>query len=343
MTLSTLPQRHSGFDHGIDSSRGAPAWQEQVFRKIAADDLARKLAWFGIGLGLAELFAPAFVARIAGGSGRHTGLLRLYGVREITSSVAIFAQGRRPAGAMWSRVAGDAMDLATLGLAFASRRTNRAAAAFATANVLGITALDLACARKLSHETGAMTADGALRMKRSVAINKPREEIYAFWRDLANLPRFMYHLESVQPTSDNLSHWVTKAPAGRRVEWDAEIVADRPNEMIAWRSLQGADVYNSGAVHFEPRAGGRGTTVRVELEYRPPGGMAGRIFAMVFNQSPEQQIHDDLRRLKQVLETGEVLRSDASRKGAGQVLQHPGRPAEGPATYATNTTGAAQP
>ena len=96
--------------------------------------------------------------------------------------------------------------------------------------------------------------------------------------------------------------------------------------MMAWRSLEGSDVYNAGSVRFEPRPGGRGTIVRVDMEYYPPGGPAGTALAMLFNESPEQQIYDDLRRLKQVLETGEVLRSDGSPDGAGNVTQQPAQP-----------------
>ncbi|HWI14268.1 MAG TPA: SRPBCC family protein, partial [Burkholderiales bacterium] len=138
---------------------------------------------------------------------------------------------------------------------------------------------------------------------------------------------FMHHLESVQVLDEQRSHWIAKGPAGKRVEWDAEITAERPGEMIAWRSMEGADVYNAGTVEFEARPAGRGTIVRVELEYRPPGGIAGTAFAMLFNRSPEQQIYDDLRRFKQIMEIGEIVRSDASPLGTGDMTPHPARPA----------------
>jgi uncharacterized membrane protein len=174
-----------------------------------------------------------------------------------------------------------------------------------------------------------MTDTGAIRVKRSIVINRSAEEIYNFWHDPTNLPRFMYHLQSVEPIGERRHHWVTKGPAGTRVEWDAEIYEDRPKEMMAWRSLEGSDVYNAGSVRFEPRPGGRGTIVRVDMEYYPPGGPAGTAIAMLFNESPQQQIYDDLRRLKQVLETGEVVRSDGSPDGAGDVLQRPAQPQSG--------------
>jgi uncharacterized membrane protein len=196
---------------------------------------------------------------------------------------------------------------------------------FATANVLGVTAVDIMCAQELSVQKGRMTEEGAIRFKRSVSINRPADELYRFWRDFSNLPRFMYHLQSVTDAGDGRSHWVAKAPAGTQIEWDSEVVDERENEFIAWKSV-GGDVFNAGSVQFEPRPGGRGTTVRVDMQYYPPGGVAGTAFAMLFNRAPEQQVADDLRRFKQVIETGEVVRSDATPEGAGQIMQRPAQP-----------------
>jgi uncharacterized membrane protein len=309
------------------AQRATQQLERTVLEKVSAERLARGLGWFSVGLGLAELLLPGAVAKLAGGRGKHTGLIRLYGVRELASGAMIFSQGRRPAAGVWSRVAGDAIDLATLGVAFLTPSTNKAGVTFAAANVLGVTALDVICAQELSRQAGTMTDDGAIRTRRSIAINRPREELYRYWRDFQNLPKFMYHLESVQLLDDRRSHWVTKGPAGRRVEWDSEITGERPNEMISWRSLEGADVYNAGSVEFEQRPAGRGTIVRVELEYRPPGGIAGTAFAMLFNESPEQQIYDDLRRFKQIMEIGEVVRSDAASEGTGGMKPRAAQPA----------------
>jgi uncharacterized membrane protein len=136
----------------------------------------------------------------------------------------------------------------------------------------------------------------------------------------------MYHLESVRALSDKQSHWVAKAPAGRTVEWDAEITSDEPGVLVAWRSLPGSAVPNSGTVRFERSVGDRGTIVRVDLEYSPPGNLAGAAVAILFNRSPQQQIDDDLRRLKQVIETGAIVRSDGSPDGTGNVQQRPAQP-----------------
>jgi uncharacterized membrane protein len=306
--------------------RSAELWQQAPLRDIGPERVARALGWFSIGLGLAQLLAPRAVARLWGGDGRHSVLIRFYGARELMSGMLILSQGKRPAAGVWSRVAGDAMDLATLSAAAASRKTSKTGVALAAANVLGVGALDLLCAQELSRKQGTLTEDGSVRVVRSVVINRPAEAIYRFWRDVENLSRFMYHLKSARPTTTRRSHWVAAAAGGGSIEWDSEIIADHPGELIAWRSLEGSQVENAGTVRFEPRPGGRGTIVRVELEYRPPGGIAGAALATVFHEAPQQQLHDDLRRLKQVLETGEIVRSDGSPHGTGSVLQRPAQP-----------------
>lgn len=154
-----------------------------------------------------------------------------------------------------------------------------------------------------------------MRARTAITVNRPPEEVYAFFRDLENLPRFMDHLESVTTTDDRRSHWKAKAPAGTSVEWDAEVVEDEPGSLISWRSLEGARVDNAGSVRFTPAPGGQGTEVVAEVEYSPPGGAVGAVVAKLFGEEPTQQIKDDLRRLKQVLETGEVLVSDGSPDG----------------------------
>jgi uncharacterized membrane protein len=136
----------------------------------------------------------------------------------------------------------------------------------------------------------------------------------------------MDHLESVEVTGDRRSRWVATAPAGATVEWEAEIVEDRPNELIAWRSLEGSDVDNAGSVQFRRAPGGRGTIVDVEIEYNPPAGVIGAGVARLFGEEPTQQVHEDLRRFKRLLETGEIVVSDATLYGIGLTEQRPGRP-----------------
>ena len=293
-------------------------------KNINAEKLARGLGWFSIGLGLAEVLAPRGIAKISGVRG-NTGFIRVMGLREICHGIGIFAGGRRPAAAVWARVAGDALDIAALGGAFASPESNKGRLAFATANVLAVTALDVICAQQLSSSQSTTTG-GTTQVRKSLIINRSPEELYGFWRDLENLPKFMHHLESVRETGDGRSHWVAKAPAGSSVEWDAEITEDRPHELIAWRSLEGADVENSGSVQFERAPGNRGTIVRVEMNYNPPGGVIGAVIAKLFGTEPGQQAQESLRCLKQVMETGEVVLSEGTVWDNGFLTQRPAQP-----------------
>lgn len=144
-----------------------------------------------------------------------------------------------------------------------------------------------------------------VHVEKSIIIDKSPEELYGFWRQFENLPRFMDHLESVNSVGFNRWHWVAKGPAGMRLEWDAEIYNEKPNELIAWRSLDG-NFTNAGSVHFEPAPGGRGTLVKVVMNYNAPGGKVSALLAKLFGQEPSQVIEEDLRRLKQILETGDV-------------------------------------
>lgn len=163
-----------------------------------------------------------------------------------------------------------------------------------------------------------------MEVKKAITINRPVEEVYQFWRNFENLPRFMSHLESVQTTRASQSHWKAKAPAGMTVEWNAEIVTDTPNALIAWQSLEGADVKNSGVVSFAPASGNRGTEVIVEMAYDPPAGAIGSNFAKIFGEEPGQQVKDDLRHFKQIMEVGEIVVSDATYHGK----PHPAQPPE---------------
>src|SRR5215213_2376102 len=312
------------FEHRSSRSGGANYAVQRArpgLPSSSAKRLAKGLGWFSIGLGLAELLAPRAIANISGVSNEHTGLIRLYGLREIGSGVAIFSQ-EKPTEAVWSRVAGDAVDLVTLGVAASNPNAKLGRVAFATANVLAVTALDVICAMQLTNG-----ANQGIHASGSCVVNLPPEEVYSFWRNFQNLPRFMRHLEAVHDMGDGRSHWKAKGPAGMEVEWDATIIADVPGEVITWRSLEGSDVDNAGAVRFERAPGGRGTIVRVNLEYNPIAGVLGAAVAKLFGEEPEQQLDDDLRRFKQVMEVGEVTVSDATLLGTGYMEQRPGRPA----------------
>ena len=149
---------------------------------------------------------------------------------------------------------------------------------------------------------------------RTVTIGRPREEVYAFWRDFPNLARVMENIERIDTLDERRSHWVVKAPAGKTVEWDSVVTDDEPGRLIAWQSVEGADVKSSGRVEFLDAAPGRGTMVRATIAYDPPAGTIGEWLAKLLQREPNVQVRRDLRRLKQFLETGEVT-SSASPSG----------------------------
>lgn len=196
-------------------------------------------------------------------------------------------------------------------------KRNRAPWLATTTAVAGVAVLEAVGAVR------AATRRGPLRLQASVTINRSREDVYAFWRDFRNLPGFMRHLEDVDEL-DGLSVWRARGPGGVPLEWDAAIVADRPGERIAWRSLEDARVSNHGSVEFHAAPGGRGTEVHVDIGFDGPLGTVGLAVAKLLGDVPRRQLEADLRRLKQVMETGELVHSDASiHRGP-----HPARPPE---------------
>jgi uncharacterized membrane protein len=331
MTIATdLPRRSAG---GSAGERRA----EDYDRGQRPNRRARGLGWFSIGLGLAQIGAPRTLARLIGindDDETRTAMFAI-GLREITSGIGILSRPR-PTGWVWSRVGGDLMDLALLGKALNSDENDKGRLAAATAAVLGVTALDLVTGRQLGKGGGNGAESGrrgagirtqgasGIEVTQAITINRPRQEVYGLWRNFENFPRFMAHLESVQVQDDRRSRWKARAPAGMTVEWEAEMVEDRPNELIAWRSLPDSQIPNSGIVRFRDAPGGRGTEMVVELRYQPPGGRLGALIAKIFGEEPRQQVKSDLRRLKQVLEIGEIVHSDASiHRGP-----HPAQPPE---------------
>jgi hypothetical protein len=265
----------------------------------SSETLAVGLGWFSIALGVAELAAPAGVARFIGvtPTEKTINTLRAYGAREVGAGLAILAQPDRAAW-LWSRVAGDAVDLASLGAAMNSPTTDRTRAMFATAAVLGVTALDVLCARQLSAaqaeedhfysdrraRSGSRLIsqrDNLVRVTEAVTINQSLERVEERWANLESLPQSLRQL-------------------GRSADGSGE------------RAI----------VEFRHAPGGRGTEVRVEMEYQPRGGAIGAALAKVLGGDPTGQIRHDLKRFKQIVETGEVVLSE------GPSLWRPGQPAE---------------
>jgi uncharacterized membrane protein len=158
-----------------------------------------------------------------------------------------------------------------------------------------------------------------IRVDHDIRVEKPIEEVYGFWRDLTNLPRFMNHLDCVKVIDNRVSHWQAKAPLGMSVEWDAEIVNDIPEKVIGWRSLEGSQVDTGGSVRFENDHNGTGTVVKVSMQYNPPAGQLGEWIASLFGDSPRQTVAEDLQRFKELMETGNIhtkaKKSSKLRKG----------------------------
>jgi uncharacterized membrane protein len=320
MAIEGTPQ---GYGQRIGRTPGTLAREEFPVRETHAgralrprriesggtEKLALGLGWFSIGLGLAQLIAPGAVSRIAGARGRHSGLIRGVGLRELACGAGILARGN-PGAWLQARAAGDLMDIALLAPLLRSSNPSRERAISTLAAVIGVTAVDMLVARQLRGRPAfglrGRFREAGVPVEKSVTVNKPPQECYEFWRNFTNLPRFMRHLRSVQLLDERHSHWVAQAPGGTRVEWDSELTEDVPGQFLAWRSLSGSDVDHSGSVRFEPAPGGRGTIVRVQMRYQPPAGRAGVLVAKLFHEEPQQQVQEDLRRFKQVLETGEI-------------------------------------
>lgn len=314
--------------------KGAPRHYRETLPS-EKDPITTFLGWFSIGLGLAEVLAPRQVARLVGlNEEEHVTLLRTYGVRELLAGAGILTRPR-PTYWMWNRVLGDAVDLASLGKAMRSEENDRARVTVATLAVLGVTALDVACSVRLTSEDNPATghdegsfalpeaADGRQQLQAVVTVNKPIEEVYAFWKNPSNYARFMDQIDSVQLTSGGMAHWKAKAPAGLSVEWDAQIMSDRPNELISWQSTDDSEVRNTGTVKFRRAAGNRGTEVELEMEFQPAGGAVGGKIAKIFEMIPKTQLKNDLRRFKQLMEVGDIVVSDATAVKGLQPAQPP--------------------
>ena len=150
----------------------------------------------------------------------------------------------------------------------------------------------------------ALGGTAGIRVDESVTINRPISELYRFWRNLENLPQFMFHLESVERITDTLSRWRAMGPAGSTVEWNAEIINEVPDQVIGWRSIEGSDVVSAGSVNFDQVTGG--TRVRVRLQYSPPGGKVGAAVARLMGRDPATEIREDLQRFKRIVENQDV-------------------------------------
>jgi uncharacterized membrane protein len=249
--------------------------------------------------------------------GEQSTALRLCGMREIASGVGLLS-GRAPATFAMTRVVGDVMDLALLGASLRSPDANPARIAAAATAVASVTAVDL-YASKIDMQTSMAEAPQDVPITTSLVINSAPDSIYSFWRKLENLPRFMTHLESVREIDERTSEWTAKA-GGVRLQWQSEIVEDQPGRFISWRTRDGSEINHCGSVRFEPASGGRGTLVRVEVYYGLPGGQFAAKAAKLLSSGPEAMVTEDLRRLKQLIETGEIATTRGQPSGARSLV-----------------------
>jgi hypothetical protein len=276
--------------------------------------LARGLGWLSLALGVAKVAAPAALAKAIGidPRGRTRTVIRILGAREIATGLAALAKPRSSLP-LWGRVLGDAMELSLLGVAMRSRKSTGRLVGAALA-VAGITALDVWAARRAGPALPGGPAIAAM------TINKSPQEVYAFVRKLEQLPQFIDYLESVTERG-TITRWVAKLPLGGTVSWDTRITEDRPGEVLAWQSVEDSPIQVRGRVTFARAPGRNATEVRFELELGISRIEAIEALAKLF---VKRQVKASLRRLKQLMETGEVLYSDASQER----LPRPAQPAK---------------
>ncbi|HEX4274812.1 MAG TPA: SRPBCC family protein [Bryobacteraceae bacterium] len=244
---------------------------------------------------------------------RHKHQLPNVGKVERTASVAagvlLIGKGLRNKG--WTGTA-----MALLGAEFLRRGITGNCHSY---QALGINTAD---AEKRAAENGGDSVSvphgSGIRIDEAITINRSRADVYSFWRDLANIAEFMEYVESVRilgDTDNRMTRWSAKGPGGKCLEWDAEIINEKENELIAWRTLDAAEVANAGSVHFKDGPAGRGTEISLEILYSPPGGSLGAFAAKLFGDDPAARIHSDLKRIKARLEAGVLAGTDGQSKG----------------------------
>ena len=295
------------------TSAGMGSWLETA--RSAA--VPQTLGWLSVALGLGGLLAPRTMARLSGLQGREP-LLAAVGARELVSGIGLLTR-RDKVPWLWARVAGDALDLAILGLA-SWERDSAAARAASTAVVAAITAADVAAA--VAHQSTNLQVSPTrdVYLERSIIVNKTPRECYDWWRDLRNMPRFTRNLQKVTPLDETHSHWVSREFAGTRVEWRSRINEDVPGERILWSATQDSSFAHAGSVTFAPATGGRGTLITASIHYHVPGGPIGAALARFLGPDPIGEVRENLRRFKQLLETGEIATTVGQPSGSRSVF-----------------------
>jgi uncharacterized membrane protein len=244
----------------------------------------------------------------------HDALMRFCGMREMAAGIGILSQPY-PAGWVWGRVGGDAMDITLLALALRNDRNRRGRVAGALAFVAGITALDVVCALQMSRQprAGRHIRANSSRIVKTIAVNRTPEELYAFWRDYNNLPRFMMYLDSVQPLGERRATWSYKGPGRMRMDLDVELTEESTNRAISWRATSRSRFEMRARVQFVPAPGeARGTIVRMEMQFRSGGPIK---LPGILGKLPGEMATQNLRRFKQLVEVGEILTNEGQPSG----------------------------
>ena len=311
-TGATQPARPSGSGRSLRSGAGRSPPSLAMDRVLNG----QTLGWLSVGLGLTALLAPRSLGKITG-LGERSLLLRAVGCRELASGLGLLTQTRQTPW-LWSRVAGDAMDLALILSSAGRANPGRTRALTTAAVVAAITVADLAASARAGSQPERVQRSADAAVSETLVVNKTPQACYEFWRNQANLGRFISAVESVTPLDERRSRWVMRGPLQSKLEWTSEITADEPGSHIGWRTVNGSDVEHAGVVRFHPATGGRGTVVRVVMHYRPPVGSGP--FARLLRKYPQFEVREDLRRFKQLLETGEVATTRGQPSGRRSLL-----------------------
>lgn len=321
-----IPSPEDVLEASSDEGRSAENLMEGLMEgradRLRDLDVGRVLGYVSVGLGLAALLAPGPLGRLTGLQ-QHPGLLRVIGTRELASAAGLLTQKDKMPW-LWSRVVGDAMDLALLGTASRPSNPGRNRALGAIAAVAALAAVDVAASlretsRRKAPRPGVKARSEPL-IEHAVTVGRSPQECYAFWRDVTNHPKFSRMLESVTPLDERRSRWVLKPTSGSKVEWDSEITVDKPGEKLAWHSVGGSAVSHAGVVQFQPAPGGRGTVMRVMMHYRAPAGRLASGLAKMLGKDPNAHVREDLRRFKALMETGEIPTTQGQPSGRRSFL-----------------------
>jgi len=288
------------YDEWDDQSQSPPS-------PAAGSPAARNLGILSLALGAGALLMPARLSRVSGLQ-PYRRLLPLVGLRELTAGIGLLSSSN-PTPWLWSRVAGDAMDLAVILSSLLNPNNPRKTSAAVTAAVVAaITAIDTRESMRSSRAGDSIRQSAApdALVSASVIVSKSPQECYDFWRNPLNMTRISPMVESVTVLDERTSRWLIRSPLGHRIEWDSKVTAEVPGERISWRSVDGGGLYHAGVIRFERATGDRGTLVNTSMHFRVPAGAAGLGLAKLLGANPRSEVREDLRRFKQLLEAGEI-------------------------------------